>query len=544
MATRPVELKKGLPPEMQFKRESLDWALAHIERFGDTDIFPIPFEYDAIASHWKNEGGVREWLEKQDPSEWKCRAHRRCLVPKHRFGFRVSTQLDPLDSLAFAALVFDLGPDIEKERVEQAEEVVHSFRFAPTIAGQLYARTPNWTTFHNQSLQYARREDFEYVVIADIADFYPRLYSHPVENELIACTATQKDVAKAVLGMIKQWNQTISYGIPVGPAASRLIAELALNITDEALAARGFTYSRFSDDFHIFCVDFRTAHESLAFLAKTLFESLGLTLQQHKTRIVRCAKFSEMLVSPPRREKERLSQQFEELLASLGIDSPYKEIDYDHLSPSQKKQVDALNLGEVLREQLGLGEELDIMVTRFVLRRLAQLRDGQHLDLVVGALDALYPVFADAVIYIASVRGLSPDRHREIGKRLLEALDDTVSGHLEFHRSSVLNVFARTDRWDNTSLLAKLEPKCHDAFTRRELILARGRAGDAHWFKMEKSNFGNLGPWDRRAFLYAASCLPGDEAAHWWEGLKRAGALDILDRAIVVYAKNKPIRTK
>lgn len=36
------------------KQESLDWTITHINRYGDTDIFPIPFEYAAIKHSWQN----------------------------------------------------------------------------------------------------------------------------------------------------------------------------------------------------------------------------------------------------------------------------------------------------------------------------------------------------------------------------------------------------------------------------------------------------------------------------------------------------------
>jgi hypothetical protein len=34
--------------------DSLAWALAHVRRYDDTDIFPLPFEYEAIAHDWKS----------------------------------------------------------------------------------------------------------------------------------------------------------------------------------------------------------------------------------------------------------------------------------------------------------------------------------------------------------------------------------------------------------------------------------------------------------------------------------------------------------
>jgi hypothetical protein len=47
----------------QLNPASLDWALTHIRRYGDTDIFPVPFEFEAIAHDWLS---VRHNLEKID----------------------------------------------------------------------------------------------------------------------------------------------------------------------------------------------------------------------------------------------------------------------------------------------------------------------------------------------------------------------------------------------------------------------------------------------------------------------------------------------
>jgi len=45
---------------------SLDWALSHIKRHGDTDIFPVPFEYQALDSHWQD---IKNYLLAQDLDE-------------------------------------------------------------------------------------------------------------------------------------------------------------------------------------------------------------------------------------------------------------------------------------------------------------------------------------------------------------------------------------------------------------------------------------------------------------------------------------------
>jgi hypothetical protein len=91
---------------LKLNPDSLDWALNHVETHGDTDILPLPFEYDAIRHSWLS--GLRQFLAETDVTQWETRPFRRCLSPKHKFGFRVSTQLDPLDTLLFRALVYEI----------------------------------------------------------------------------------------------------------------------------------------------------------------------------------------------------------------------------------------------------------------------------------------------------------------------------------------------------------------------------------------------------------------------------------------------------
>ena len=62
---------------------SLDWALKHIEKYGDTDIFPIPFEFEAIRFNWNN---IKESIIKEPITNFNINSHRRSLTPKNLFG--------------------------------------------------------------------------------------------------------------------------------------------------------------------------------------------------------------------------------------------------------------------------------------------------------------------------------------------------------------------------------------------------------------------------------------------------------------------------
>lgn len=520
---------------LTIRRASYEWALEQALNYGDTDIFPHIFEYDAIRFDWDR---MAPWLEAMDVASWLVRSPRRCLTPKHRFGFRVSTQLDPLDFLIYTSLVYEIGNDLEARRVPKADQIVHSYRFQAEADGTMFDRAFGYDTCLERSRQLAG-EGYSWVVVTDIADFFPRLYTHRIENSLRAGTRRENH-AVALTRLIEGWNERYTYGIPVGPAASRLIAEVALDDVDRSLLSEGATFIRYSDDFRIFCRSHREAHERLAHLANVLFENHGLTLQQHKTRIVNVDDFTQSyLSSEGDREVDTVAARFYEILERLDLQrNPYEPVDWDDLTENEQAAISALNLEGILEEQLA-EPEIDIPMVRFVLRRLAQLGDVDALELVLGGLDALYPVLPDVVRYVQGLRALGVAEKRDVGRRLLETLDGSTVSHLEFHRMWLLHVFTGEREWDNEDRFVALYSKWPDQFSQREVIRALGRSGQDAWFRTKKRHVFEFSPWTRRALLLGGSCLPVDERRHWYQSLE--ARLDPVELAISRWARQHPI---
>lgn len=521
---------------LKLREESLDWALKHIESFGDTDIFPLPFEFKAIKYCWDED--IVPWLKSEDVLQWKTRTFRRCLTPKHRYGFRISTQLDPIDVILYTALVAEIGEDIEKARLPRQENIAFSYRFQPSDEGRMWDPKYSWGKFQEHCLNLVNAKRYSHVLLADIADFYPRVYLHPLENALRDCT-NKKEHAAAITSMIKNWNFRVSYGIPVGTSASRLIAELILDDVDRGLLSEGTTHCRHVDDFCIFCSNEREAHERLALLARILFENQGLTLQQHKTRIMTIDEFSENhLNQEERHELNNLAERFRNILKDIGLSDPYQELDYEDLKPEKQNLIDSLNLMEILEEQTSNHSDLNISLVRFVLRRLKQIDSEDCIDLVLDQIDALYPVFRDVIEYLQALRSLKQSRKQEIGSKLLDLLSQSLVGHLEYHRLWIFDTFTRDREWDNEGRFTSLYNSNHDDFSRRKLILAMGRTRQQTWFKTHKRDINETTPWVKRAFLAAASCMPGDEPKHWYRSIR--SNLDPLERAIVKWATDHP----
>lgn len=512
---------------LKLKKESLDWSLKHIEEHGDTDIFPVPFEYKAIRYLWDQKtkelpSGTtfRENLSSQDVLSWKVGELRKYLTPKHKYGFRQATQLDPLDNLIYLSLIYEIGEDIESARIPIDDKVSFSYRFAPDESGRMFNPDVNYGSF----LEYCKEkvseieghENIKYIVVADIADFFPRIYLHPLENALSSCT-TKTNHVKAIKKLLNNWNYSISYGIPVGQNPSRLLGELALNDIDQGLVGEGVDFCRYVDDFRIFCKSEKEAYQNLALLAEMLFENHGLTLQQHKTQIVSVENFkAQYLKSRESVQIERLSDAFIDVLDSIGIEDMYGEVHYEDLPEDFQEQIDRLNLLEILLEQIE-SEESDSRVVGFVLKRMAQLQKTDAVDIVIDNIDKLYTSFKHIMNYLKTIE-LNRSEKKRISTLLLKVLDDSIVGHLDYHRMLIFEIFSTSEEWCPDNVVA-LYNEYTDDLSRRKLILSLGEAENQSWFKTRKRNVMNFPSWQRRAFLTAGKCLPGDEASHWYRSL-------------------------
>jgi hypothetical protein len=513
--------------------DALDWSLNHIEEFGDTVFVPKSFEYEAIRHSW---AAVKGWILSQDLRSWAAMDLRRLLASKSTYSYRYVTQLDPIENLIFTSLVYQIGPQLEAMRLPRARDVVYSWRFEPLQSGQMYAPDVRWYHFNERCSELGSARRCHHVVVADIADFFSRIYSHPLEQALDRGT-NHSPQAYCILRMIKNWNGFVSYGLPVGLSGSRLLSEALLTDLDVALDATRRPFCRYSDDIRIFCSSERDARAALEHLATTLFNTQGLTLQPAKTMILSQQEYLQRFqTSGERIELESLTDRLHELLEAAGYENDYEdEIDIDSLPDDIKEEIDRLNMIEVLNEQIG-AEEQDVVVMRFVLHRLRQLGIDEAVDDVLANLSNLTPVIDVVVEYLSGLRDSDERVRRRIGRKVLAASKKPANGSYE--RLCLLSLFTVGNEFNHADQFEPLYSRFLDAVTRRELILAMGRAGKEHWFRANRLDYQSLEPWSRRAFLAAFSCVDPDAAIHFYRSL-RNGA-NVLEKAVISWAQAFP----
>ena len=497
---------------MKLALASLDWALAHLQRYSDTDKFPLPFEIDVMARLWNS--SLRAQLSNIDITQHRWKGERKMLVPKDSVSFRNAAQLDPMDALLFAALTYEIGGWIERKRSPIADKRVFSYRFAPVADGTLFG--PDlWDDFWETSIRRASTRPI--VLTLDITDFYNQISHHSIENQLQRCGVATPAV-KVVMNLLKASTASVSKGIPVGPHPAHLLAEASLIPIDELLALRGFEYCRYVDDIHVFCESEERAQVALFAIAGVLDQYHKLTLNPSKTRVLRSGPFQ--IIARNKANDQPINSSEATVLAVIKkyATGPYTAIPVSRLTETDLAKLSQRALEEILGAYLGASER-DYIRLRFFLRRLAQVGVPGAVEFLVANLSQLLPAFAEVAGYLHAATPMYQGSWPALGAQLLNLLESPIAKESEYLQIVILGLFARIAQLNHIHLLTGRYPSSAPS-AQREIVLAATAVGADAWLRTLKADYSRFDPWMRRAFSYACRVFPKDECRFWVKEMK------------------------
>lgn len=499
---------------------SWKYALNNICTHGDTDIFPFSIENhifkDKQDESIKLLGDIHDhfedYLAKYPPQNEST------LSAVGYTGFRWATQLDPIWNAYLLGLVISVGELIEHDRIELPRKRVFSYRFHyDPSTHDVFRKDTGWVEFQERSRELA--QNYKYILICDIADFYSRIYHHRLDNAL-RTSGVPGDIYNKIMSLLMNISHNRSYGLPVGGPCARLLSELLLARTDRLLTNYDIEFCRFADDYHIFAQDSQTAYKHLVYISELLYQNEGLSLQKMKTRILTS---SEFLAFPSSKPGELIDNEATNFISSIRLRfdpySPNAHEDYEKLSQEVRK-FDII--GMLTREMAK--SRIHEAITRKLIKAVKFLNPEIRANTVRSLIDNIHvlaPVFPTVMILLRDLLPELPGDVQDYICAKLRLLFATDSHLLTLHLNVcyALRVLALRHSYESEALLAQLYRRTTDRMVRRDVILIMANWNCVHWISDIKNRFASLDAWERRAFIIANYILQ-DEGKHWREAMK------------------------
>lgn len=498
--------------------KAIDLALENVAKHGDTDVFPFPFETHVFFDNPKECKNILldmhakfdDYMARTPPSTLET------LTQVGYTGFRWATQIEPFWNVYYLALVISIAEQIENTRVPVENEKVFSYRYEWDDTSAKLFKPSTWLDYKKKGLELS--EKYQFVIVTDIADFYPRIYHHRIDNALRRLPGVG-ETPKRIMDLLFSFSKNVSYGLPVGGPASRILAELALVTTDLQLSRRNIKFCRYADDYCIFCENKSDAYKLLVLLSEKLHIE-GLSLQKKKTKIITTEEFRETArLIDPADKNDPLAEEEQKLLnISLRYD-PYSDNadeDYEALKFAVK-DIDIIGI---------LGREvskttIDSTVTKQAINAIHALDPQEQYGAISTLLEednlsVLSPVFVLVMRAIKGVYNDLPEDGKDFVDKQLVSLYESKS-HLvsvDLNISYFVQALSRRRSLPKEEILIDIFDNTTKPLIKRQVIMVMASWDCHYWLTDIKGNYGGYTEWEKRALIIASYSL-GDEGKHW-----------------------------
>jgi hypothetical protein len=188
-----------------------------------------------------------------------------------------------VDGVAYLALVLQAAEAIERNRISTRQRTVHSFRYRQSrVSGVLFDDEFSYVSFLKEARR--RRGASDVVASCDIANFFGSVSPRAV-GDALAEAEVGPTTAAAIVDLLNFWSAQGVSGLPVGPNASKILAEAVLCRVDRSLQRAGVEFVRYVDDFRLIAPRRTLAELNVRILADILAEN-DLALNIDKTKFI------------------------------------------------------------------------------------------------------------------------------------------------------------------------------------------------------------------------------------------------------------------
>lgn len=514
-------------------------ALKNVVAFGDTDVFPFPFERYLFGDEPKDCADLLEQRNRQFEEDLNAHppVNVEALAPVGYTGFRNVTLIEPLWNAYYLALVISMADEIENARPPISEQRIFSYRYGWDDSRDSLFQDLTWIDYRRQAVRLSRSKQF--VIVTDIADHYARINHHRLENSLKRNCGRGR--VRNLMRLLQRFSNRRSYGLPVGGPASRMLAELSLVDVDRGVGNAGVSFVRYADDYTMFADSKPDAYRALMELSDSLALE-GLSLQKHKTRIMSASEFQQMssFLDPEGDRNSTDEQRLLHLAIRFDPYSPTAEEDYESLRAAVG-QIDILGIlsretaktaidESVTRQAISALRALDIREREAALKVLL---DPQNLQ-------TLFPVFPQIMRAVRGTYGDLTDSGKEgVASALLDVTRQATyildfDLNLAYFVQALSRVPREVEHWSALEqFLVRAYDRSRSALVRRLVIHTMANCGRHYFVSKRMRDFSSCQSWERNPLLLSSYMLT-DEGSHWRAHNKRG--LTDFERLVMTWA--------
>ncbi|WP_018015522.1 RNA-directed DNA polymerase [Teredinibacter turnerae] len=498
--------------------ESLEFAKNHIQKFYDSDFFPKAFEYEAL---WENWSDVKQHILNREIDSISFGLPRTFCAPKPKGSFRVVHQLDPIASVVYTAIAYIIGEAVELARLPIEDKKACSYRISIDMSkGTFFKDGAGYKDYQEKA--HSLSNDYSYVLLTDITDFYNQIYVHRLRNAVYLLGEEFREISVCLENFLLDINGSSSQGIPVGPAASIIMAEATLIDVDQFITSKGFEHVRYVDDIKIFGKNEKELMELLDSLTLYLYENHRLSLSGQKTFIQTVDHFKEKILdSPDEQERANIHKILQSVTSPRDAYESYVE------EPPSETQVRPSVLDEMMSNLLQMNI-LDLGIARHILRRSRRYRIRAVSSSVIKNIDFLSPVISDVVLYLDKITN-----ERFISENIAKFenfIDESVTANLPFVNFWMSEYFHKNPKYFSSKKITAYVKNSSNYESAANLAID---TSDLAWFRQNKYRIGNLNPWQKRSLFKSALGFSNDECSAWLRALERRSGEDILDKSVI-----------
>jgi len=189
-------------------------AYEAVSHHGYSAMLPPPHEWKAVVEKWPE---VKDYLAEIDLDTYNPYKPLRIFAPKSRANIRVVHLLHPEDLILYTATVLIIKDDLEMARMSRKAQRVFLYRVDSKKPNRLYDARGAYDAYLEQLHKKTHKTSTKFVSIADIADFYPRIYQHRLENVVESTAAEPSSAGKIVEPGVLNCLADLAGNIPFRP---------------------------------------------------------------------------------------------------------------------------------------------------------------------------------------------------------------------------------------------------------------------------------------------------------------------------------------